>query len=265
MKRKFIILSVIAMTGIAMAGCQGASGPVADNAAKETSAGQTSQVETSPDGGTATTSGNLSLEPGATSEVKPPVIPAEKIKSDYSLSEDYYKTKQISFVDAAGKATAMEKAAARQITDKKQDITAFAVPANPTDADIVYFSATTAYIQGPKYTNTIYSYNLKTGALKELVKQEFTVGVDNALWRTVGREGTKILVMSDLIDNSPGPCSSIWIDGYKFNYLGMVKPADGLKVYAVPQYKADEAQKEQQKCVKDMDTGATGTAGAAGN
>ena len=261
MKQKFIFLTVIAMAGIAIAGCQGASGPASTDNSQGT---QSAAQNVSPNGDSA----NLDLQAGTTSEVKPetttPVIPAEKIKSEYSLGEDYFKTKQVSFVDESGKATVMDKAAAKQLADKKQDMTSLAVPVNPADADIVYFSASTAYSQDAKYTNSIYSYNLKTGELKELIKREFTVGVDNDLWRTVGREGTKILVMSDLIDNSPGPCGSIWIDGYKFSYLGMVKPADGMKVYAVPQYKADEAQKEQQKCVKEQSAGAEGSTGAPG-
>ncbi len=133
-----------------------------------------------------------------------------------------------------------------------QWIEGFFAPVNPADKDIVFFStqmqdATSSYYEpGMKMLNRILSYNLETGATKELYKEN-----ENRKLRTIGIDGDKVIVMYDGVDNSPGPCFSVWADWKDFGYLDITDPEAGLNDYTVPDYKITEAQEAQKKCEQD--------------
>lgn len=125
-------------------------------------------------------------------------------------------------------------------------LSSFGVPASASDKNMIYVSTEGKYIgdyPNGKQMNKIYSYNISNKILTELYKEE----ADQTL-RGMGREGNKLILMLDRIDNSPGPCFSIWKDWDKFAYLDIGNPQDGLKAYTVPKNLIEKGTKEQKEC-----------------
>lgn len=202
------------------------------------------------------------VEPVATVEQpSTPVEPAEaqqtaelklqtenKIESGYSLDDP----REIIFVSAGGETKTMADSAKKQLSDNDEKITSFDIPVDPDDSNIVFISTSTSWSGKDPYTNRIYKYDLDSGELKELVAKDFSMVTLGVLWRTIGREGSKVIVMNDGIDNSPGPCFSIWAGWDSFSYLDIRNVSEGLKPYTVPQYKIDEDMQDQQKCSAEI-------------
>ena len=96
---------------------------------------------------------------------------------------------------------------------KSETITSLIMPINPHDSKIIFFSTAA----GPGI-NRIYVVNLNTAELTKIYEEE---SQDNSpmktrgstfprILRTVGLDGSKLIIMSDDPDNSPGMCTSIW-------------------------------------------------------
>lgn len=128
----------------------------------------------------------------------------------------------------------------------------FYAPESPADDDMIFVSTsgdttpTTGKWQDIKSTNKIYSYNIKTGELSKLYEEH-----ENRILRTMGIEGSKLIVMYDLIDNSPGPCFSVWADWNDFGYLDVENP-NTLRQYTVPGYQVQKGKDEQKECEAEM-------------
>ncbi|MFA4980685.1 MAG: hypothetical protein WC589_24460 [Sphingobacterium sp.] len=127
-----------------------------------------------------------------------------------------------------------------------ENVESFYTPKSPSNNNVVFVSTsggTTGEWPNMKSTNKIYSYNIQTGELTKLYEE-----LENRLLRTMGIEGTKLIVMYDGIDNSPGPCFSIWADWDKFGYLDTTNSGSGLRSYTVPSYQVEKGKAEQKKC-----------------
>ncbi len=125
----------------------------------------------------------------------------------------------------------------------------FYAPESPADDDIIFVSTsgdTTGEWPNMKSTNKIYSYNIKTGELSKLYEEH-----ENRILRTMGIEDSKLIVMYDLIDNSPGPCFSVWADWNDFGYLDVENPST-LRPYTVPGYQVQKGKDEQKECEAEM-------------
>ncbi len=131
-------------------------------------------------------------------------------------------------------------------TKSEENVESFYTPKSPSNKNVVFVStsgSTTDEWPNLKSTNKIYSYNTQTGELTKLYEE-----LENRLLRTMGIEGTKLIVMYDGIDNSPGPCFSVWADWDKFGYLDTANPSSGLRPYTVPAYQVEKGKVEQKKC-----------------
>jgi hypothetical protein len=134
-------------------------------------------------------------------------------------------------------------------TETGETLESFYAPESPDNEDVIFIS-TSSEITGEwpdvKSTNKIYSYNIQTGELSKLYEEQET-----RLIRTMGIEGDKLIVMLDGIDNSPGPCFSIWADWKNFGYLDIEDP-DTLMPYTVPDYMVQKGEAEQEECEEVM-------------
>jgi hypothetical protein len=129
-------------------------------------------------------------------------------------------------------------------------VKSFYMPKSPSDKDMIFVSTsgdtTGEWPDTIKITNKIYSYNIQTSELSKLYEEH-----ENRLLRTMGIEGTKLIVMYDGIDNSPGPCFSIWADWDDFGYLDTENP-NKLRSYTVPAYQVQKGKDEQEECEAEM-------------
>jgi len=134
----------------------------------------------------------------------------------------------------------------------KETVESFSLPKSPLDSDVIYVSIS-AGMNGEwpdaKSVNKIYSYNTKTAELLKLYEEE-----EPQILRTIGIEGTKLILMYDGIDNSPGPCFSVWADWDYYGYLDINNLNDQLNAYSVPAYQVKKGKKEQEKCLAKMDS-----------
>lgn len=124
----------------------------------------------------------------------------------------------------------------------------FYTPKSPSNENVIFVSTNgdpTGEWPNMKNENKIYSYNIKTGELSKLYEEQ-----ENRLLRTMGIEGTKLIVMYDGIDNSPGPCFSVWADWKDFGYLDVSNP-NTLRPYTVPDYQVQKGKEEQKECMKE--------------
>ena len=122
------------------------------------------------------------------------------------------------------------------------------MPEDSENSDMIYFSTSsqsTGQWPNISQTNKIYSYDLKTGKQTQLYEEK----ADRTL-RTMGVKGKKLIIMNDMIDNSPGPCFAVWASWEDFSYLNTSSP-DGLNPYTVPEAKVQKAWEEQKECVEE--------------
>lgn len=142
------------------------------------------------------------------------------------------------------------KEEAKESMNDNEWLSGFHAPKHPDDENVVFLSTEIMDATGATKndnTNRILTYNMKTGEVKEIYKDE----EEGKVLRTAGIEGNRLIVMSDTVDNSPGPCFSFWADLPKLKYLDVTKPEEGLKDYEVPEYKKEEAKTAQEKCMKE--------------
>ncbi|MBU1132207.1 hypothetical protein KKC32_03100 [Patescibacteria group bacterium] len=144
----------------------------------------------------------------------------------------------------------LKKKASAEIYANEEQIESFFAPENPANKDVVFIStsiAPTQYSEGVKILNKIYSYNIKTGELTQIYEEN-----EPRLLRTMGMDGSKLILMYDAIENSPGPCFSIWADWKNFGYLEIANISAGLNPYTVPDYQIATAKAEQKQCEMEM-------------
>jgi hypothetical protein len=133
------------------------------------------------------------------------------------------------------------------ISDETNEIVeSFTFPESYDDPNLVFVS-TSSNTSLASSTNKIYSYDLNTKKVTEVYSEN-----EASLLRTVGIEGTKLILMRDGIDNSPGPCFSYWANWEGFEYLDTENPTSGLKSYTVPTYQVEKGKVEQEECEANM-------------
>jgi len=140
-----------------------------------------------------------------------------------------------------------------------QNLTSFDMPIHPSDKNIIFLSTDEPLNETySRIANRIYSYNLQTSELKEIyyeiAENNSPMGGNFArIFRTVGIDGSKIIVLYDDTNNSPGLCTRIWYH-YKdrMGYFELADVQSGLKAYIVPTYKADEDRIDADKCLNEL-------------
>ncbi|MBU1922197.1 hypothetical protein KKD84_03150, partial [Patescibacteria group bacterium] len=143
-----------------------------------------------------------------------------------------------------GGLTWMNRQAIAELYGNKEVIESFYSPEHPTDKNILFISTSDAlsahFADLQKNINRIYTYNIESGELTKIYEEQ-----NPLLLRTMGIEGSKLILMYDGADNSPGPCYSTWYNNKEnFVYLELADIENGLVSYVVPQYKLDEGEEE---------------------
>jgi len=106
--------------------------------------------------------------------------------------------------------------------------------------------------------NRIYKYNLKNDGASIIYEEISRDGSPYEkskcrILRTVGREGSKLMILIDDPDNSGGPCTNVWVDYTKqFEYLDLSKKSLILLPYVVPAEKIKEAREWQKQCLETL-------------
>lgn len=143
-----------------------------------------------------------------------------------------------------------------------EDITSFDMPISPFNKNIIFLS-TSEPLEAPKegllnnniIVNRIYTYNLQTLELTELYKKEIrNFAPEGAvMWRIVGIEENKLIILYDHMGNSPGPCWRLWYDGKDdLVSLDIQNLNAGLQSYNVDPEKIEADRIDSEKCVVEL-------------
>jgi len=103
-----------------------------------------------------------------------------------------------------------------------------------------------------------YKYDSKAGTLTSIADDE--VVYTNEDYKTTvlypqGVQGNKLIVWKTMVDNSPGPCFSIWttVSEYKnLFYIDLEAEDKNLERYLVPDFKVKEAEKWVEDCIEEI-------------
>lgn len=141
-----------------------------------------------------------------------------------------------------------------------QDIKSFDMPIHPKNKNLLFFS--TSEPLDPnwlKVRNRIYIYNLKNFELVEIYNEDSQKNSPvkgdgkGRILRTIGLDGSKVILLYDGPDNSPGICTRIWYHYRdRMGYLELSDIAGGLKPYTVPPYKIEEDRIDADKCLQEL-------------
>ncbi|MCR4312094.1 MAG: hypothetical protein NUV56_02305, partial [Candidatus Uhrbacteria bacterium] len=146
-----------------------------------------------------------------------------------------------------------------------QGITFYIVD-DPDSDDVVYF-ATYAYNDELKNEMLgIYKYTESTYSFERIWRKTYASGdidwMGNTyslpVWRLVGYDDGKLIVLVEDGDNSPGPCAQPFLVGIdneniaRLFTLDLVSPSAGLSPYTPNQDLVDEATAKQDACLDEM-------------
>jgi len=195
----------------------------------------------------------IDTEEDAEETVQPDLSPLKSAIEDDEITQDYqYRHGQLEgFISLEkGNSLVFAKKALAKFYENEEIIQGFYFPKSPVNDNVIFLSTSVdAYDLKTPHYNKIYSYNMKTGELTEIYQEKVK---NDRLLRTMGIEGSKLILMVDMIDNSPGPCFSIWAHWENFEYLELSDVNVGLKSYQVPVYKVNEGRQESEKCEEQM-------------
>lgn len=145
------------------------------------------------------------------------------------------------------------------LNGKKQVIDNFIVPYLVDEGKYVIaasedFGIITIETEPPSYeqisNNYIYLYNPKTDQLETILEADN----EKTINRIIGLDDGKIVVLKDLIDNSPGPCASPWLltGASRYQVLDLSGNKPKLVDYAISKEKVAEENEKEETCAKEL-------------
>ena len=188
--------------------------------------------------------------PPATKEEEDKLLDSE-IKEGYEAHVPYGEP---SYFTMGGQSFTLIKEVFEQFSSNEEEVQGFNAPISPFNEDVVYLATDQSDIMGDT-TNKIYSYNKETGELNELYSESQDYQTAGRNIRILAIQGTKLILWVEPVDNSPGPCASIWCSpgagGYQ--YLELSDIQNGLQKYEVPEYKQANCEADFEECMATLE------------
>lgn len=103
-----------------------------------------------------------------------------------------------------------------------------------------------------------YKYDSNKGAIVAVKNGEVLYTAEHPDTETLyilGLDGNKLIMWKTVIDNSPGPCWTVWSaedEAENVLYLDLDDLEAGLTVYEIPEYKVDEGEQFIDTCMKEI-------------
>ena len=122
------------------------------------------------------------------------------------------------------------------------------------EENMVYF-ATSDYNQDTgELFSGVYHYNTITNRWQRVYKQTFEADEDSpvSMLRVVGRAGDSLILLQDFLDNSPGPCSNIWLAAEtgptELLVMDLNDPYGSLTAFPLPETLRQQAEADVATC-----------------
>lgn len=156
----------------------------------------------------------------------------------------------VTFTSPNGKRISLPPEIERFLNDytHNRHLTSLDIPIDPTTPSLIYLSTSAPLNKDfTSMDNRLFRFSLLTQELSEIYGEK----TQNAtLLRTVGREGSFLIVARDSVNASPGVCATLW---YEFRdklwAFDLEHPEQGLLHYVPPTDKIAEALKTEQACL----------------
>ena len=123
--------------------------------------------------------------------------------------------------------------------------------------NMVYFATSDYNEDTNKLFAGVYHYNTVTNRWQRIYKQTFEAeeSSSTSMLRVIGRTGNSLILLKDRVDNSPGPCSNVWLMGeegpLELLMMDLDDPYGGLTQFPLPEIIRQQAQTEQQTCMTE--------------
>ncbi|NQV88732.1 MAG: hypothetical protein HQ488_00210 [Parcubacteria group bacterium] len=178
----------------------------------------------------------------------------EEVRID--LTDFVTFTELSNFDDLDEATTIINSAQGKPVSGEGSEKLVFGVVESQSE-NMVYF-ATSDYNQdtGDLFSG-IYHYNTVTNRWQRIYKQTFKAeeGSPTAMFRVIGRLENSLILLKDFVDNSPGPCSNVWLMGddgsLEMFMMDLAEPYSGLSQFPLPEILRQRAQTEQQTCMTE--------------
>jgi hypothetical protein len=159
----------------------------------------------------------------------------------------------ITFTSPNGKQIILPKEIEKFLNDQatNRHVTSFDLPVDPHTPSLVYLSTSAPLTKDfSAMENHIYRFSLLTQELTEIYGEKTT---NSTLVRTIGRDGSLLILLRNSINYSPGVCAALWFD-FREQLLAfdLEHPERGLLRYTPPTNKVAEALREEQTCLKNI-------------
>ena len=160
---------------------------------------------------------------------------------DYTINDEGFQIREID----TNEYTQINEEAIKEIKDNNEKIEHYEIPTHPINDQIIFLSTSNMddYILNPEeIENKIYTYNIKTGELKIVLKK-----TSERIIRILGIYGSKLILSNNKNESYSGPCYSQWLVG-EFIALELSNIQNGLQNYTVPESKIKFEEEEKLKC-----------------
>lgn len=169
--------------------------------------------------------------------------------SGYKVDYSNHDTNKLILVDEIGDKFAVPDSVFKKLHNKNdstfpQTIESMVMPRDPRSPDSIFISTLQALDSDlQKVRNRIYLYNIKTSQLENIYQEDAS-----RLKRTVGRDGNKLVLLDQGIDDSPGPCWNPWANASNsMMYLDIGNPTK-LNTYTVPPSQVAIGKNDEKNC-----------------
>lgn len=129
----------------------------------------------------------------------------------------------------------------------------YGIVRDESNDDIVYFATSSVNPDKANFVG-VYKYEIESGRWHRLSKSILNANQDGTLpmWRIVGKMGSKLILLQDLVGNRLGLCDSLWLLPEKGPYglysLDLENPGDGLKQYDISSDLRDQELEKEANC-----------------
>jgi DNA-directed RNA polymerase subunit L len=161
------------------------------------------------------------------------------------------KTNNLLFISPNGKQLKLPTTVATFLNDSSSNrhLTSLDIPVDEKNPNSLYLTTNQPLDTNfNTLENHIYRYDILKQELESIYEEKTT---NSTMLRTIGRDGTLVLLIRENINTVPKPCDSVW---YNFAHTMLAfdtaHPNIGLQYYTVPIKKQQESYHLIENCLK---------------
>lgn len=161
--------------------------------------------------------------------------------------EGYVYNPEFKSVEGPLSSIALSDEFVTMVDDIGGSVNNFSIPYSMDDPSEVYLAVEFEDEEESNFKTKIYSYNLESTEYGQVFEYVSTNAEAPSHLRPLATDGSKMVVLREVVDNSPGPCTSPWSAG-EVLYFDLDDDERELFVYEVPEEVQNLVDRETQQC-----------------